>query len=1706
MKDLINFLKEVKVFVLIGLFIFGLLTFSLFNSLERDYEAHYNFALFQAKENFEKDVIYRKWAALESRVYVPITEFTPPNPYLNVPHRDVETKEGLKLTLVNPAYMTRMVHGLKSKQDGTISHITSLNPINPNNKPDSWEVQALKEIEKGIINEKHELTKFKGKDYFRYISPLKVEEACLKCHAQQGYKVGDIRGGISVSIPFDKLNESLGSNRRNIIFRHLFAAVISLIFLFISVKTYKNKNRKILDDLNKLDFVINSSGIGYWEYDLIENELNISENWLKFLGYDEISLDKSAEFFLGKIREEEKQKAFEILHKIKKNQLKEFSFEHRIKKADGDYLWVSTRGFVSEYKNKKAVKVVGVQIDIDKDKKIVEKILNQVNILRTFIDISPIPFTIAELLSGKIIYVNNALANSLGYSRDELIGRTSFELNIWNDIKDRQNITEQITKDKILSNLTSKFKRKDGKIIEGFGTVAVIESDDKKYLVSSVIDITEQKKFERILKKEKELYSYFNYLHFSIDKMNEQDFYDLSVEYLVKLTDSKYGFFHRVSEDQKEIILITWNKTAKEFCKAEFQTHYPIDQAGNWVDCLKTKKAVVYNDYKNSPNQKGLPIGHVQVEKFMSVATFLNEKPYLIFGVGNKEEVYDEIDSQLLENFANELSKLIEKKQYISKIEDNERFVSTLIDNLPGFVYRCANDKDWTMYYLSKQCKETTGYEPEELLNNSLLSYNDIILPEFQKEIWEKIQTCIKNALPYELEYQIIKKDGNIIWVWERGRAVKDKDGNILFLEGFITDVNAKKSLEIELVKSEEKFRLIAENIGEVISVFNLNFEYIYISPSVEKLLGYTPEEIFQSGLEKLLDNEYVEQFKTLLKIEIEKEKNPTIDKKRTVNVLFQQKRKDGKLLWIEGTASLLRNEKEEAIGILIITKDITEKKKLEDLLIENEKKYRLLVEEMTQGLAVHEAVYDDNDNMIDYRFLDMNKSYEKILGIKREDWIGKTVLEVLPKLEKYWIDTYAEVVKTGKAIEFENYAVEFDRYFHVVAYNNQPDQFAVIVTDITERKKIQKQLEQSETKLKLSQKYARIGHYDFDVKTGFWTNSEMLNEIFGIDEDYVRDVKGWMEIVHPEDREEMFTYLNEYVLKGKNKFDKEYRIIRKNDNKLLWVHGLGTIDFYEGGEPVRMFGTIQDITERKLAEEERTLLSNIIENSLNEIYLFNAETLKFEFANQGAVNNLGYSLDELKNMTPLDIKLEFTLDKFLSLIKPLLEDDKKIIVFETVHKRKNGTTYPIEVHLQYSKLSNKKLFFAIINDITERKKVEEEKTRLLTAIEQSRVSVVITDINGNIEYVNNYFVEHSGYSKDEVLGRNPRMFRSGKHSKDFYKQLWTTVLSGNTWEGVFYNKKKNGQLYWEYAVITPVKDKNNKIINFVAVKEDITEKINKEQQLNQYKEKLEQLVEERTSELQKVNNELLQQIQKEKELELLLQESLLKEKEINELKTRFFASVSHEFRTPLTAVLTSAQMIQRYGKKWSDDKLEKHYQNIDKMINHLTKLLDDIMLISRTEREILKNNPRPEDINLLFNQIVEEHYPLLQKYRKINFHNYCSQNTYNLDSKLMKHIVGNLLNNSIKYGYEKTDIELTVSEEKNYLIIQVEDKGIGIEEKDLRNIFEPFYRTQHSSGIKGTGLGLNIVKRCVDLIGGTIEVESKLNEGTKFSVRIPLK
>src|SRR4030042_5614527 len=198
---------------------------SLIWSLIRTKEETLEGAYIQAHISYVKDILYRRWNARRGGVYVPVTEETQPNPYLSdVPERDLITPSGRYLTLINPAYMTRQVYELMKENYGVRGHITSLNQIRPENKPDTWETQALRAFESGKT-EISSIEKIEGKEYFRLMHPFVTEENCLKCHAKQGYKEGAIRGGISVSIPMEPL--------RAIENRHIwtFAAVHGLLWL-----------------------------------------------------------------------------------------------------------------------------------------------------------------------------------------------------------------------------------------------------------------------------------------------------------------------------------------------------------------------------------------------------------------------------------------------------------------------------------------------------------------------------------------------------------------------------------------------------------------------------------------------------------------------------------------------------------------------------------------------------------------------------------------------------------------------------------------------------------------------------------------------------------------------------------------------------------------------------------------------------------------------------------------------------------------------------------------------------------------------------------------------------------------------------------------------------------------------------------------------------------------------------------------------------------------------------------------------------------------------------------------------------------------------------------------------------------------------------------------------------------------------------------
>ncbi|KAA5548649.1 hybrid sensor histidine kinase/response regulator [Adhaeribacter rhizoryzae] len=266
----------------------------------------------------------------------------------------------------------------------------------------------------------------------------------------------------------------------------------------------------------------------------------------------------------------------------------------------------------------------------------------------------------------------------------------------------------------------------------------------------------------------------------------------------------------------------------------------------------------------------------------------------------------------------------------------------------------------------------------------------------------------------------------------------------------------------------------------------------------------------------------------------------------------------------------------------------------------------------------------------------------------------------------------------------------------------------------------------------------------------------------------------------------------------------------------------------------------------------------------------------------------------------------------------------------------------------------------------------------------------------------------------------------------------------------------------------------------------------------------LEERVAERTRELgeaiQKLEhtNKTLYQAQVE------IRKALQKEKDLHELKSRFVTIASHEFRTPLSTVLSSASLISKYKTTEDDDKRLKHVERIKSAVSNLTSILNDFLSISRIEEGKIYNVPSAFDLVTFTTDITEEMQGVVKAGQRIYYEHTGDKTIVNLDKNLLKNILFNLLSNASKYSGEGKDIFLHTKLTDKTFTLQVKDQGIGIPDADKTHLFTPFFRAQNVTNIQGTGLGLNIVKRYVDIMQGTLDYTSELNQGTTFTITIP--
>ncbi len=395
------------------------------------------------------------------------------------------------------------------------------------------------------------------------------------------------------------------------------------------------------------------------------------------------------------------------------------------------------------------------------------------------------------------------------------------------------------------------------------------------------------------------------------------------------------------------------------------------------------------------------------------------------------------------------------------------------------------------------------------------------------------------------------------------------------------------------------------------------------------------------------------------------------------------------------------------------------------------------------------------------------------------------------------------------------------------------------------------------------------------------------------------------------------------------------------------------------------------------------------------------------------------------------------------------------------------------------------------------------QKSLEISSFAEATIGILVANKCGEIVLVNRFCCDLFGYHIDKLQSLKvedliPTSYRHGheNYREGYHKDPKPRAMGMHR---ELYGLKSDGSKFpLEISLSSTLINGEQFALAYVT---DATEKKQMLEELNQLNEKLENKVEARTNELESTVNELLETNHKLEQSQALLQASFDKEKELGELKSRFVSMASHEFRTPLSTILSSASLISKYEKTEQQSNRDKHIARIKTSVRHLTQILNDFLSLSKIEEGKEKCEYITVNCRELCSEIMDSVANMTGANQELLLNYSLGEDQIVTDPKILKNILYNLISNAIKYSGENAQIFLDVSETPEELHFKVMDNGIGIPEPDHKHMFQRFFRASNVENIQGTGLGLNIVKRYVELMKGTISFVSKLGEGTTFKV-----
>ncbi|MEA5551406.1 PAS domain S-box protein [Anabaena cylindrica UHCC 0172] len=868
-----------------------------------------------------------------------------------------------------------------------------------------------------------------------------------------------------------------------------------------------------------------------------------------------------------------------------------------------------------------------------------------------------------------------------------------------------------------------------------------------------------------------------------------------------------------------------------------------------------------------------------------------------------------------------------------------------------------------------------------------------------------------------------------------------------------------RKQTEAALRESEERFRNLVEATSDWVWEVDENCVYTYVSPKIRDILGYEPQEVLgKSPFELMPPAEAERVMKIFLPLFAARQSFKCVENTHS--------HQNGNLVVMETNGVPIFDDEGNFGGYRGIDRDITIRKQEAVKLWQMQQQLQAILDNFP---AVMYLLDPEN------KYLLVNHQYEKLFNITQGQIAGKSVYDVWPHdIAEAFAVSNSQVMAGGIPLETEEVAPHSDglhTYFSVKFplkdVNGTPYAVCGISTDITGRKRDQEELRQNEEYFRLlveGVKDYAIYMLDPEGKVMSWNSGAecitgyQASEIIGHD---------FSCFFRPEDILSNIPEQQLEIAAVNGRCECESVFLRK-DGSHFWANCILTPLYDETGKQRGFSKVTRDITERKLTEKSLLRLHKAIESTSDAISITDI-TGKAIYVNPAFVEVFDYTFSQLNNCGGLSAN--FTKKEIFNQIFKTVQRGEPWRGEVTMQTRGHQNVQ-VDLRIDAIKDSTGKIvsFVSIYTDITQRKLIEEGLRLRDRAIAASSNGIVIADVtspDSSIIYVNPAFERMTGYSAAEVMGQNFRLLQGVDIHQTGLQELSTAMQTGQDCTVILRNYRQDGSLFWQELNISPVYDTDGYLTHYIGIQTDITNR---------------------------------------KQLEQELRVALEKEKELNELKSRFISMTSHEFRTPLSTILSSSELLEHYRHRWTQEKQLTHLRRIQSAVERITEMLNDILMIGKAEAGKLEYRPLFFDLVEYCRHLVEELQLNLKNQHLLSFSSDYESISCYMDDKLVGHILSNLLSNALKYSPDGTLVKFTLTCKNRQAVFEIQDQGIGIPEEDIPRLFESFHRAKNVGNILGTGLGLAIVKKCVDIHQGSIHVISQVGWGTKFTVKLPMK